>query len=276
MIQLSWNAIVLIGIAVTGSYCLPQPLASTEEIRAVTSRIWDADIYRFTQDEVEYNPNGPRIFNYVDESKFDDGIYRLFMALLDNYIPETGTPEPPCTRCREEEEAWLEALVDSPPMQIAWQFLREKGVAANDREEFKEELRYNWFETYSRSGGPLDSSGFEHVYVGEIRNNRVGGFHSWIQAYLEENKGELEYRSYIRSCPNRSFALRHNWLGYYKSYNSLTVGSSPEAEMALYAVCLRLRMGNGCPVRLAGEDMSITTWDYQGKQQYGTAYIACP
>ena len=43
------------------------------------------------------------------------------------------------------------------------------GVAANDREEFKEELRYNWFETYSRSGGPLDSSGFEHVFVGEIR-----------------------------------------------------------------------------------------------------------
>lgn len=44
--------------------------------------------------------------------------------------------------------------------------------------------------------GP-DSSGFEHVFVGETRGKEVIGFHNWIQFYLQEKAGNVDYKGYI-------------------------------------------------------------------------------
>lgn len=42
-----------------------------------------------------------------------------------------------------------------------------------------------------------DSSGFEHVFVGETRGGRtVIGFHNWIQLYLQEKLGHVDYKGY--------------------------------------------------------------------------------
>jgi len=43
-----------------------------------------------------------------------------------------------------------------------------------------------------------NSSGFEHVFVGETRERDVTGFHNWIQFYLQEKAGQLDYRGYFR------------------------------------------------------------------------------
>jgi Endoribonuclease XendoU len=52
-----------------------------------------------------------------------------------------------------------------------------------------------------------DSSGFEHVFVGETnKENRVSGFHNWIQFYVEEGRNRVNYKGYI--VPHR-FAI--NW-----------------------------------------------------------------
>jgi hypothetical protein len=42
----------------------------------------------------------------------------------------------------------------------------------------------------------LDSSGFEHVFVGEEdeETRTVSGLHNWIQIADEERKGHLDYR----------------------------------------------------------------------------------
>lgn len=64
--------------------------------------------------------------------------------------------------------------------------------------DFRAILNDVWFEFYSRSSksNMADSSGFEHVFVGEHKSTSVTGFHSWIQMYLLEKSGQLSYMGY--------------------------------------------------------------------------------
>ena len=46
----------------------------------------------------------------------------------------------------------------------------------------------------------MDSSAFEHVFVGETRNRaEVIGFHNWIQFYLQEKRGLVDYKGFFPS-----------------------------------------------------------------------------
>lgn len=43
----------------------------------------------------------------------------------------------------------------------------------------------------------LDSSGFEHVFVGETKSGtEIIGFHNWVQFYLQEKNQHLDYKGY--------------------------------------------------------------------------------
>lgn len=63
-----------------------------------------------------------------------------------------------------------------------------------------------WFELYHRGGGGRadDSCAFEHVFVGEIGQTKdrtgkeVKGMHNWINIYMEEKAGHLDYKGYIK------------------------------------------------------------------------------
>lgn len=42
-----------------------------------------------------------------------------------------------------------------------------------------------------------DSSGFEHVFVGETKFGReIMGLHNWVQIYLQEKQELLDYKGY--------------------------------------------------------------------------------
>lgn len=85
-------------------------------------------------------------------------------------------------------------------MRRAHQYLVSKGKASQDIRKFKSELYDLWFKLYRRTRGSraLDSSGFEHVFVGETRGKtEVLGFHNWIQFYLQEKAGNVDYQGYI-------------------------------------------------------------------------------
>ena len=43
---------------------------------------------------------------------------------------------------------------------------------------------------------PQDSSAFEHVFVGEQKGSKVLGLHNWVQLYMLEKEGKLNYHGW--------------------------------------------------------------------------------
>lgn len=171
-----------------------------------------------------------------------------------------------------------------------------------------------WFGLYSRYNKKMDSSGFEHIFagsdredflsittnvlqifcfslwilrlthsviIGEIKGGKVSGFHNWIQFYLLEKRGQLNYYSHSFNGPVRipntgvntvcwfilwcvtlvfiplflSFpcsqwttypdvmGMQFKWDGYFKQVGSAVIGCSPEFDFALYSLCYITRPG---------------------------------
>ena len=75
------------------------------------------------------------------------------------------------------------------------------GLAPQSLVGFKEQMRQYFFQLYSRSAGPLDSSGFEHVFLGETQGGSATGLHNWIVAYFREKSGDFVYDILHSTCP---------------------------------------------------------------------------
>lgn len=59
-------------------------------------------------------------------------------------------------------------------------------------------LKDIWFTLYTRGSHKVSSSGFEHVFVGELKDGKVSGFHNWISYMKQEKSDLLDYKGYIR------------------------------------------------------------------------------
>jgi poly(U)-specific endoribonuclease len=248
---------------------------TTEEIRVISSQIWDADTNRIEGSDVQYNPQGPTLYTFVNEARFT-GTYARMIDLFDNYVPETGIAEQCNSACLAERNAFLDAILATQPIQLLHNWLFGKGLAGQSVAEFKEELRQYFFLPYTRSGGPLDSSGFEHVFMGELDDGVVKGFHNWVFAYFAEKSGDFEYGPYISTCPNEVLKFTFDWLNLNKPVSSMFMRTSPEVEIALYTLCLTTRIGTSCPVRRNGVNLAMTVWDMSGlPKTVGSAYPNC-
>jgi len=188
------------------------------------------------------------LFTSVDSQVWKRPTYAAFLALLDNYIAETGAAESVTNSERQEVIDFLDAIMETAPMQFCHQYCHAKNPrkVPQSRSGFVSLLHSIWFELYRRErGGRLDSSGFEHVFIGEVKNGDVSGFHNWIQFYLEEKKGTLDYRGYIKPRGDGAhhdendhlLTLQFAWNGVEKFVGTSFIGVSPEFEMALYTMC---------------------------------------
>jgi poly(U)-specific endoribonuclease len=82
---------------------------------------------------------------------------------------------------------------------------------------------------------------FNSVFVGEIRDDKISGFHNWIQFCIEEKKGTVDYRGYIKpksktnadtDSNDHVLTLQFHWKGVEKQIGSIFIGVSPEWEMS--------------------------------------------
>ncbi|KAM6100958.1 uridylate-specific endoribonuclease C-like [Pterocles gutturalis] len=253
---------------------------SEQELGAVAEQLFHADEnragpgdvvvqlqHRVTAGETgagtDYAPN--RLFSRVAEQRlFSRPTFARFLALLDNYEAATGRPETVTAQEEEEEEAFLQAVLQTRVMATLTSFFLAKGLYPS-ADAFRADLRQMWFGLYSRSGGKvLDSSGFEHVFHGEIKAGKVSGCHSWVQLYALERDGHLNYLSYSYDGPWATFpdvlALQFRWDGHLKSVGSTLLGSSPEFDLALYTLCHVTRPDHACHITLGGEAATIQTY----------------
>lgn len=121
-----------------------------------------------------------------------------FRALFNNYERDASVNEYITPIERKEENDFLDAILATSVMRHAMSFLQQKGVVGPDPAKQREELKTIWFNMYSRGGGKIGSSGFEHVFVSEIKNGTLSGLHNWLYYYDEEKAGRIDYKGYLK------------------------------------------------------------------------------
>ena len=174
--------------------------------------------------------------------------YAKFYKLLDNYENETGKEEVVTREEHRENWDFLRACMDTPVMQYVHKWLAHHGAVDRDEAGFLKELHSLWFRLYRRETWK-DSSGFEHVFQGEIRDGVVTGFHAWITLFIQEVRGNLDYRGYIKPRRRRGgprpevpdeddqvLTLQFAWEGAIKPVSTCFIGVSPEFELGLYSL----------------------------------------
>ncbi|XP_037703398.1 poly(U)-specific endoribonuclease [Choloepus didactylus] len=280
-----------------GGFSHSSDAITKEELQSISEKIYRADTNKAqkadivlnsqnrippseTRDQVDCCPEP--LFTYVNEKLFSKPTYAAFINLLNNYQRVTGHGEHFSAQQLAEQDTFLREIMKTAVMKELYGFLHHQNRYSSEQ-EFISDLKNMWFGLYSRGGEEGDSSGFEHVFSGEIKKGKVTGFHNWIRFYLQEKEGLVDYYSHIYDGPWDSYpdvlAMQFNWDGYYKEVGSAFIGSSPEFEFALYSLCFIARPGKVCQLSLGGYPLAIQTyaWDKttyrNGKKYIATAYV---
>ncbi|XP_076597980.1 uridylate-specific endoribonuclease A [Chaetodon auriga] len=272
------------------------------DIKAVSETLYALDSNKASASEVIIDPqaliadsqtsskkdlSSKRLFQYVDEGAlFTRPTYAALLALLDNYHRMTGQAEDFTSQQLAEQDTFLRETMSNTELgRELFAFLYTKGVYASEG-EFIQDLKKMWFGLYSRNNNQMDSSGFEHIFAGEIKGGKVSGFHNWIQFYRLEKRGQLEYYSHSFNGPWLNYpdvmGMQFMWEGYFKQVGSAIIGCSPEFDLAMYSLCYITRPGKQCRLSLGGKELIIQTYTWEnsfygnGKKFIGSAFPATP
>uniref|UniRef100_A0A7N0V3I0 EndoU domain-containing protein n=1 Tax=Kalanchoe fedtschenkoi TaxID=63787 RepID=A0A7N0V3I0_KALFE len=255
------------------------------DLSQACSKLWELDLNRLVpgKDYIIDCGEGKKVyqrgdmaegslFSWLSDEVFRKPTYARFCSLLDNYNPNEGSKEVVTEEERQEQAAFIEEISRTAPIKYLYKYLSEKRVVSGSFEDFKRRLESLWFDLYGRGGSHSSSSAFEHVFVGEIKNRQeqeVSGFHNWIQFYLEEAKGRVDYQGYIfprrrgqiPDSETQLLTVQFEWNGVLKSVSSTLVGVSPEFEVALYTLCFFLG-GEDNHVQLGPYDVNVKCYRF--------------
>jgi len=264
---------------------------SDNEILDISEVLWNVDVNRASDSEMTINKqssvssssgdqSSSPFFSYVSSSLLRQPTYKAFINLLDNYQNVEGISESTSSSELNEQDTFLNYFMDTQVGQELYDFLSGKGLAGGSESAFKSNLKEMWFGLYSRQNNKLDSSGFEHMFVGEIKSGDVSGFHNWVQFYTQEQAGDLNYYGYTNTQEPRLYGVHFEWDGAEKPVSSTLVGSSPEYDMAIFTLCHLARPDSVCKVTLLNESgrsytRNIQTWSWtKSSPGNGVEYVA--
>ncbi|XP_045160640.1 poly(U)-specific endoribonuclease-B-like [Mercenaria mercenaria] len=269
-----------------------------EELSEILTKLWNLDDNKcypdkdFTIDLQRYvsyhrreDQSSEPLFQWLDESVFERETYRTFRALLNNYEMQCGEAEVVTREEIMENREFINAIMETEVMKECHRYLIKEGKAPEDVGKFKCQVYNLWFMLIRRTKGDRDqdSSSFEHVFVGEYRNKEFIGLHNWIQIYLLEKAGKIDYHGYLKRDTikqdqfPRLLALQFTYHDeedgpMEKPVCSTFLGTSPEFEIAAYTLCFFHKQGK-IDVQLDEYEVEMACLPL-GKNHVGTAYIA--
>lgn len=124
----------------------------------------------------------------IEEVVLPDGkapTYALAKKLFNNYTLDQTKLENDFPEEEAEVQAFLDKVHDCPPMARARAYVAEQSGEDVSKDQWWAILQRVWFERFEM-GNNKDLSGFEHVIVGEQKQGKVQGYHSWYKYYLDE------------------------------------------------------------------------------------------
>ncbi|XP_022204352.1 poly(U)-specific endoribonuclease homolog [Nilaparvata lugens] len=203
----------------------------------------------------------------VDKKALQHPTVAALLALFDNYDPDVKNAEVVTNAEKTEESKFLDAIMGTPAMNFTYNYAKQKGLFNEDRQAFKEWLAKTWFTLYSRGFRTKSSSAFEHVFLGELKQNQVSGLHNWLFFNEQEKKNNLNYMGWMRFedfGKGSLLKLHYTWKNVDKPVGTLFVGTSPELELSLYSICYLARAGEKCNFKLNGKPLFIQSYTFTG------------
>uniref|UniRef100_A0A0N5A709 Endoribonuclease n=1 Tax=Parastrongyloides trichosuri TaxID=131310 RepID=A0A0N5A709_PARTI len=264
---------------------------SNKEIQDFVNEIYKFDENAVTNNYLHLNfqkdihikdkrDNAPEpLFKYVNSSLFKKPTYKAYLALMDNYIPEVGKEENITLAKDREIKNFFKAIMKTRIGSKLFKFLKSKEYKhTKTKYEFEKLLKQIWFGLYTRSKGVSDSSGFEHVFMGEIKKKKVSGLHNWIRLYhLEKNNKteKFDYMGYLEKSSGFVASIKYRWRKGTKQIGSFFIGTSPEFDFSIYTLCFlsKRKSGtcnfeiNGCPIKVITHELK-----YKGNVYIGSSY----
>ncbi|MGH0189779.1 UNVERIFIED_CONTAM: hypothetical protein FKN15_038646 [Acipenser sinensis] len=152
------------------------------ELQSLSERLLSLDVNKARPGDLTLNPQSlipdsetaspqdraPQpLYSFVNEGVlFSKPTFSSFLKLLDNYSRFTGNAESFSSEQQGEQDSFLRAAVMGTALgKELYNFLFNKGYYSSEV-EFIQDLKMMWFGLYSRGKGQLDSSGFEHIFLG--------------------------------------------------------------------------------------------------------------
>ncbi|XP_059141855.1 uridylate-specific endoribonuclease-like isoform X2 [Physella acuta] len=191
--------------------CTASSTGRCMSLTAVSEELWASDVNRMSASDVTVNyqtkvsagtttdKSTQKLFTYVNEAKLGSGTYKLLSNLMNNYDPVKGARETATAAELAEDNAFLDAILATKVMEKLLNYLTCKGLVTS-QSDLRGVLKRHWFDFYARSGSSTvpDTSGFEHIMVGEYKSGTtVNGFHNWVSFYEKEKAGSLNYFGYV-------------------------------------------------------------------------------
>mmetsp|Transcript_20258 Transcript_20258/g.29736 ORF Transcript_20258/g.29736 Transcript_20258/m.29736 type:complete len:412 (+) Transcript_20258:61-1296(+) len=218
------------------------------------------------------------LIDYVNEkNKFwEAATTKTFIALLDNYEREVGKVENITSEEKREMSDFLDALGKTEVIQFCLEFLKVHGKDARCKKlrnmaDFQNLMFDLWLAPYRRKSNN-DSSGFEHVFVGEEKDGKITGLHNWIQYYIEEQKGKIDYQGWSGKQDSdlsddvHLVTVKFAWADddpdiEIKPMSTMLCGSTVEFEMAILTMVFLTGNQEGkTQMMLGNEKINVTCY----------------
>jgi len=204
-----------------------------------------------------------------------------FERLRDNYNYKETQDDQPTPEELAEIEDFLDAVMATAVMEKLQEFTSQYDLLPAGT-SLRDHLREIWFTPYPRAGtsdAVRGSSGFEHVFMGEVDGGDIGGFHSWVSYLREEQAETANYLGWIERTElgaGAGYVLTNcfTWHGADKPIGGYLVGPSVEHDLAVFTLCFLARPGQKCGVRSHGVDYKVQTYKdtFKGSTVVASAY----